>query len=76
MAVHAHGGRAEDADSFGVGARGDLYESQIRVDYCFGGAPLDKLAGCGVVRAPWEVENLNGRTGHGSRVATGAILGR
>ena len=59
MAVHAHRGRAEEADSFGVGDRGDLYESQIRVDSCVGGAPLDKLAGCVVVRAPWEVERIS-----------------
>jgi ketosteroid isomerase-like protein len=75
VAVHAYGGRAEEADSFGVGYRGDLYESHIRVDPCFGGDPLDKLAGCVVVRAAWEVENFNGRSGHGSRVAAGCDYG-
>ena len=78
VAVDAHAGRAEETDPFRVRDRGDFYESQLRVDSCFGCDSLDKLAGCVVVRAARDGEKLNGRGGHGSRVAawcdTGTVI--
>jgi hypothetical protein len=69
VVVHAHAGRAEEADPFSVCDRRDLYESQIRVDSSFGCDPFDKLAGCVVMRAARDEEKLDGQSGHGSRVA-------